>query len=153
MLPERKTNCTLPVALRRSRLDFISIFGSGCKPTLLSEGRQRANQLVTHLSTITLLSILWVVSHGIARLPLVGSWYRHPAASQVMQPHLPPVDTQPMVPRDHQSGQNAREGQRSTFASKGMDLAMYADRATMYASIVPGRDHSSLAQTHSLPIH
>ena len=27
---------------------------------------------------------------------------------------------------------------------------MYADLATIYVSIVPGRDHSSLAQTHSL---
>ena len=41
----------------------------------------------------------------------------------------------------------------SIVASKGMDLAIYADIATMYASIVPGMDHSSLAQTHSLPIH
>ena len=38
----------------------------------------------------------------------------------------------------------------STVASKGMDLAIYADLATRYASILPGRDHSSLAQTHSL---
>ena len=49
-----------------------------------------------------------------------------------MQPYLPLADTPPMVPRDTHSGQNGRAGlQRSTFASKGIDLAMYADLATM----------------------
>ena len=38
----------------------------------------------------------------------------------------------------------------STVASKGMDLAIYADLATRYASILAGRDHGLLAQTHSL---